>query len=40
MDKTALAFDELDALAAPLEWWQTAGYVIAVAGGLAAIAAT
>lgn len=40
MEQTALAFEELEAIAAPLEWWETAGYVIAVAGGLAAIAAT
>ncbi|PWJ66993.1 MpaA3 family daptide-type RiPP [Rathayibacter iranicus] len=41
MNKTEmLRFDELEVMDAPLEWWQTAGYVITAVGGLAAIAAT
>ncbi|WP_279631669.1 MpaA3 family daptide-type RiPP [Rathayibacter sp. VKM Ac-2760] len=40
METTALTFEELEDIAAPLEWWQTAGYVITVVGGLVAIAAT
>lgn len=40
MQQTTLAFEELDAIETPLEWWETAGYVIAVGGGLVAIAAT
>lgn len=33
-----LAFQELDALDTPLEWWEHVGYWIAVAGGVAVIA--
>lgn len=35
---THLQFEELDALDAPLEWWEHVGYWIAIAGGIAAIA--
>lgn len=35
-----LSLEELESMDAPLEWWQTAGYVITVAGGLVAIATT
>jgi hypothetical protein len=41
MKKTeALSFHELESMDAPITWWETAGYAIAVAGGLVAIAAT
>lgn len=34
----ALRFDELDELDAPLEWWEHAGYIIAIIGATVAIA--
>ncbi|MGM1018373.1 MAG: MpaA3 family daptide-type RiPP [Actinomycetota bacterium] len=33
-----LRYEELDALDAPLEWWEHVGYWVAIAGGVAAIA--
>ncbi|MFJ2504843.1 MpaA3 family daptide-type RiPP [Microbacterium sp. AGC62] len=34
----SLEFQELEQIDAPLEWWEHAGYIIAIIGGAAAIA--
>lgn len=34
----ALRFDELEALDAPMEWWEHATYIIAIVGAAVAIA--
>ncbi|WP_275087504.1 MpaA3 family daptide-type RiPP [Microbacterium enclense] len=34
----ALRFDELDELDAPMEWWEHASYIIAIAAATVAIA--
>ena len=34
----ALRFEELDELAAPLEWWEHVGYIVAIIGATVAIA--
>ncbi|WP_268774744.1 MULTISPECIES: MpaA3 family daptide-type RiPP [Microbacterium] len=34
----ALGFEELDALDAPMEWWEHASYLIAIAAATVAIA--
>ena len=38
MQKQQLEFIELDELDAPLEWWEHAGYIVAIIGGAVAIA--
>ena len=40
MNEMTLHFEEIEAMEAPLEWWQHATYAIAAAAGLVAIAAT
>ncbi|MFF8188026.1 MpaA3 family daptide-type RiPP [Microbacterium sp. NPDC016588] len=37
-NELALRFEELDELDAPLEWWEHAGYIIAIIAGTVAIA--
>ena len=34
----SLEFQELEQIDAPLEWWEPAGYILAIIGGAAAIA--
>lgn len=38
MPTTALEFIELEQIDAPFEWWEHAGYIITIIGGVAAIA--
>lgn len=38
MHTTTLEFRELEQIDAPLEWWEHAGYIIAIVAGAAAIA--
>lgn len=38
MTETTLQFDELDALDAPLEWWEHVSYVAAIGFAFVAIA--
>lgn len=38
MRTTSLEFLELEQIDAPLEWWEHASYIIAIIGGVAAIA--
>lgn len=38
MTKTHLQFDELDAIDAPLEWWEHASYIASIGFAFVAIA--
>ncbi|WP_335338557.1 MpaA3 family daptide-type RiPP [Microbacterium sp. XT11] len=38
MQTNSLEFSELEQMDAPLEWWEHASYIIAIIGGVAAIA--